>query len=139
MANTTAVSGTSQSTASSDSTTTTRKANDSLGKDEFLKLLITQYQNQDPTNPVDDKETIAQLAQFSSLEQMQNMNSTMQMAHATSLIGMKVTWKDDSSADEQSGVVTSVRLVNNEPKLVIGSTSIELSKVTGVEYFTNTK
>ena len=48
-----------------------------MGKDDFMKLLITQLQNQDPTAPVDDKEFIAQLAQFSSLEQMQEMNGTI--------------------------------------------------------------
>ena len=45
-----------------------------LGKDEFLQLLITQMRNQDPIEPVDNAEMIAQLAQFSSLEQMQNLN-----------------------------------------------------------------
>ena len=44
-----------------------------LGKDAFLELLVTQLQNQDPLNPMDDKEFIAQLAQFSSLEQMSNV------------------------------------------------------------------
>lgn len=47
---------------------------DSLGKDEFLKLLITKLEYQDPLNPMDDEDFIAQLAQFSSLEQMSNIS-----------------------------------------------------------------
>ncbi len=49
-------------------------AQSQLGKDEFLKLLITKLQNQDPLKPTDDESFIADLAQFSSLEQMENMN-----------------------------------------------------------------
>ncbi len=49
----------------------------SLGKDEFLQMLITQLRHQDPMNPVDDQSFIADLAQFSSLEQMTNMNATL--------------------------------------------------------------
>ena len=54
-----------------------RKNND-LDKDAFLKLLTTQLANQDPLNPIEDKEFIAQLAQFNSLEQMQSLNKNME-------------------------------------------------------------
>ncbi len=53
----------------------TGQAGGELGKDEFLRMLITEMQNQDPLDPVDNKEMIAQLAQFSALEQMQNLNT----------------------------------------------------------------
>lgn len=56
----------------------TSKANSQkLGKDQFLNILMTQLQHQDPMSPLEDKDFIAQMAQFSSLEQLTNMNTTM--------------------------------------------------------------
>lgn len=62
-----------------------RKAKQVLDKDDFLKLLITQLTNQDPTKPMEDREFIAQMAQFSALEQMVNMGE--QMAQVANLVG----------------------------------------------------
>lgn len=55
----------------------TKSAESAMGKDAFLKLLVTQLENQDPLNPTDNTEFVAQLAQFSSLEGIQNLNSSM--------------------------------------------------------------
>lgn len=93
-----------------------------LDKDSFMLLLVTQFKYQDPLNPMDDKEFIAQMAQFSSLEQLMNMNEGMeklttatnnqQMVNATSYIGKlvsvtgnsigKVTTKNADGQDEMS-------------------------------------
>lgn len=61
------------------SKTETKKTGE-LDKDAFLKLLTTQLANQDPLNPMEDKEFIAQMAQFSTLEQIQNMNKNLQVS-----------------------------------------------------------
>ena len=55
-----------------------RTASQELGKDDFLKLLLTQLSHQDPTTPMDNNQFIAQMAQFSSLEQMNNMSTGFQ-------------------------------------------------------------
>ncbi len=70
------VTGTRTSTVS----TTTDKTK-SLGKQDFLKLLMAQLQNQDPMKPMDDTQMIAQMAQFSALEASQQLNSTMQTSN----------------------------------------------------------
>lgn len=72
-----------------------------LDKNAFMLLLVTQFKYQDPLNPMDDKEFVAQMAQFSSLEQLMNLNTSMtsltdatnnqQMINATSYIGKEVT------------------------------------------------
>lgn len=76
-----------------------------LGKDAFLKLLVTQMQYQDPLNPSSDTEWIAQMAQFSSLEAMQNMGQTMTNTQAFQLVGQYVI------VDENAGGTGNPKLV----------------------------
>ncbi|TCW60309.1 flagellar hook assembly protein FlgD [Treponema sp. J25] len=74
-----------------------KKLSQSLGKDDFIKILITQLTHQDPTAPMEDKEFIAQMAQFSSLEQITNMaqdfnrlTNLLMGSEATAALGKKV-------------------------------------------------
>ncbi|MDD4601091.1 hypothetical protein SDC9_08889 [bioreactor metagenome] len=110
---------------------TTSSSNPGMGKDDFLKLLVTQLQYQDPMNPMEDKEFIAQMAQFSSLEQMQNLNSSMMTVQASGMIGTKVTWTADNG-DELSGIVSAVKITDGKPSLLVGDVSVALDKVTKV-------
>lgn len=69
-----------------------RMPSNQLGKDEFLKILMTQLQNQDPLSPLDDKDFIAQMATFSSLEQMMNMAASIDLLVQNQMISPVVQY-----------------------------------------------
>jgi len=107
-----------------------------LGKDDFLNLLVTQLRYQDPMNPVDDKEFIGQMAQFSSLEQMQNMNNSITASKAFDMIGkmVKANIQDDATLETKlvEGRVESVKIDGGKTFVVINGKEVPVEKVTNV-------
>ena len=94
-------------------TKTSNSAN-SMDKEAFLQLLVTQMQYQDPLNPQADTEFISQLAQFSSLEQMQNLNESFSNTSALSLVGKTVTVTETDKAGNSTSVTGVVDFVNRD-------------------------
>ncbi len=110
-----------------------------LGQDDFLKLLATQFQSQDPMKPMEDTAFIAQMAQFSALEQSSTMSKELtalrgdqQRATANSYLGHRVTI-DAGKAGTVTGDVTAIDVSGNEPLLVVNGNSYSLSAVLRVE------
>ncbi|MDH7479732.1 MAG: flagellar hook capping FlgD N-terminal domain-containing protein [Syntrophomonadaceae bacterium] len=125
-------------------TVSTGSLNSVLGKEAFLKLLITQLRSQNPLEPVKDTDFIAQMAQFSTLEQMQNLNTSLEVlaanskssavqglvGYAVSLIGKEVRYQDEG---EQQGTVESVRIENGVPRLVVNQQLVALDQLIEVK------
>lgn len=114
-----------------------------LGKDAFMQLLVSQLQNQDPINPQSNEDFIAQLAQFSSLEQMENLNDSFvgmavlqqsnalmsQLTEGSALIGQEVTYVDPTTQEQVTGSVTSVRIEDGIAVLNVGGVDVPLMNV----------
>lgn len=110
-----------------------------LGRDSFLRLLVTELRHQDPTQPMQDKEFIAQMAQFSSLEQMTNINDAIQNLHkssrateAFSLLGKKVDAVITSSGEQITGTVSKISYRNNIVRLLVNNRELDLSEISAV-------
>lgn len=102
-------------TASANSlSTTNKKSNSSLDKEAFLQLLVAQMKYQDPLEPTSNTEYISQLATFSSLEEMQNLNSTMEANQATNLVGKTVIMKTTNALGETDYVTGKVDYIMRE-------------------------
>lgn len=91
-----------------------KSSNSSLDKEAFLQLLVAQMKYQDPLEPTSNTEYISQLATFSSLEEMQNLNSTMEAAQAANLVGKQVIVKVTSASGETSWVTGQVDYIVRE-------------------------
>ncbi|MBN2402268.1 MAG: hypothetical protein JXN64_07690 [Spirochaetes bacterium] len=113
--------------------------NENLDKDAFLKLLVTELRHQDPTQPMENKEFISQMAQFSALEQMTNVNKSVQelnktsrSAEAYSLLGKNVKAFDPVTGIKVEGLVTSIFYKNNEIRLTVNGREIGLNDIHAV-------
>lgn len=111
----------------------------SLDKDAFMKLLITELRYQDPTRPMEDREFIAQMAQFSTLEQMSNMNKEItglvrssRSSEAFSLLGKYIEALDSATGRRVSGIVTSIQYNGDEQMLMVGSHKVRFSDIHSV-------
>ena len=132
---------TTQTTSTNSSSSVTTATNDALGKDAFLKLLVAELSNQDPLNPMEDREFISQMATFSSLEQMQNMNKTLTSMsdankfNAVQYIGKAVAFTagDGEEAVQKVAVVNHVWFdPNGSTILDTTEGEVPLEKVEGV-------
>lgn len=113
-----------------------RTSSNQLGKDDFLKLLVTQLSNQDPLSPMENTEFIAQMAQFSSLEQMTNMSNNferlstlMNTTAATETIGRAV--EIEMGDTTTIGVVEAVTREAN-PQLKVNGQLYDMNRVKAV-------
>ncbi len=117
------------------------KYKQSLGQDEFLKLLVTQLKHQDPLSPMKDKDFIAQMAQFSALEQMTKVNTNMGTlinkasdSKTHDLLGKKITWFNRLTSRMNQGVVQSIEKSSNKLQLNTGRSLVDPDDVVRIEY-----
>ena len=112
------------------------KSKDLGDKDTFLKLLVAQLKYQDPSNPADSTQFLAQTAQFTQVERLGDiaeMMKSQRMIGASSLVGKSVTYMD-ADGGQHAGVISAAKLNgDSEPMLRIGNTDVQLSKVTEVQ------
>lgn len=114
-----------------------------MGKEQFLKILVTQLQNQDPTKPMEDREMIGQMAQLSVLEQLSNLNQSLSsylfsnneknLSQYSSMLEKKVTWTNPEMNQLESGIVTGINYKDNQVYFQIGEQEIASTEIKSVE------
>jgi flagellar basal-body rod modification protein FlgD len=129
----------STTTQAATTTPTADSTSSQMDKDLFLKLMVTQLRNQDPMNPQDSAEFLAQTAQFTSLEKLEAVASqssqalAAQMAFgASSLAGRTVSYIAEDGVTETQGTVDSVRFTAAGPMLTVGGVEVPIANVVTV-------
>lgn len=108
-----------------------QESKNSLEEADFVKILVTQLKNQDPTKPVEDKEFIAQMAQLTQIKQLNKIETTLKdltIAFSTNtaygLIGKEIKWLDNVTGEERSGKVEGIRISDNGVFARVNDTSL---------------
>jgi flagellar basal-body rod modification protein FlgD len=135
---TSAINSVSSSAAAIAGDTQSRVPVKTLGQDDFLRLLIAQLKSQDPLNPQKDSEFIAQMAQFSSLEQAKGMQTSLaglrsqqDFVSANALLGREVNLQTDQDTIVH-GVVSAVTIEAGMPKIVVNDQAYDMSSLLSV-------
>src|SRR3954463_5399933 len=131
------VTGTTQTTPAVDTPTTSASQN--LGKDTFLKLLVAQMKYQNPMSPTDGTQFLAQTAQFSMVEKLEEMAkqstqllAAQQSSAATGMLGQSII-ASGSDGKDITGIVTGMRITADGPVLKIGNAEVAYSAVKEVD------
>lgn len=120
-----------------------------LGKDAFLSLLVAQLKYQDPSSPTDSSQFMAQTAQFTLVEKMEElaasqsaMLASSQLSSATALVGRSITWTENTTTVTptgtqngtvtRTGTVTALSMNNGTPTLLVGDTEVAMGAITRV-------
>ncbi|WP_438350139.1 flagellar hook capping FlgD N-terminal domain-containing protein [Paenibacillus sp. FA6] len=114
-----------------------KKDTTTMGKDQFLKIMITQLQNQDPMQPLQDKEFIAQMAQFTSVEQLMNISGQLNtlnqsLGSVSGLIGKEISWidsSDNSKSEILKGIVNSIVIRDGVQYATVGKTAVPVNLI----------
>ncbi|MCR4924097.1 MAG: flagellar hook capping protein [Lachnospiraceae bacterium] len=118
----------------STSSESTKASGSSMDKDTFLQLLVTQMKYQDPLEPQSNTEYVSQFAQFSELEEMQNLSNSMTLQRASALVGqyVEITHTDETTGEisQTAGVVDYVTYENNKAFVSIGDELYSVDDIT---------
>lgn len=112
-------------------------ATSQVDQNQFLQLMVKQLQSQDPLNPTDSGQMLAQLAQFSTLSGMEKLNTSFsemltlqEISQGSNLVGKQISYTN-SSGSSASGTVSAVNMSNGSVSLTVGKDSVTLSQITG--------
>ena len=121
----------STNSSTTDSSTSSTLPTQTLTQDDFLKLVVAQMTSQDPLHPQSDTEFIAQMAQFSALEQAKTTQSDMAQLTASQLLGQTVDLEVNGTPSAH-GVVSAIQIESGTPKLIVGGEPYDLSQLINI-------